>query len=297
MKAGSKTGFVPMADFTLSISGYGTRRLGMAKIAQRFALIAGLIGSLAAPPAVARELVSNDWQFQVTPYLWTLALKGDVTVKGVKASPSVTFREILDNLNYALMAVADARKGRIGVFVNGVYADLEDTDNDVGPGLRVRAEAQAAIAGAGAYYRLGPWNLDAEAGASGPKVVVDPYVGARYTYLNAELKFRRIGRQIGADKHWVDPIVGVRTLWELTPKWNINVLGDVGGFGVSGKSDFSWQAAGLMGYRFGLFGDDDANVLAGYRALYQNYRDGNGRDEFQWDMTLHGPVLGLAITF
>lgn len=294
MKAGSKSGFVAMADFTLSISGYGTRWLEMAR---RFALLACLCGACCTGPATAAELVSEEWQFQVTPYLWGVYMSGDVTVKGVKTSPSVTFSEILDDLDFAFMAEADARKGRIGVFVNAVYADVADTNDDVGPGLRVRAEGEMAVAGAGAYYRLGPWNLDAEAGATGPKVVVDPYVGARYTYLDAELKFRRIGRQISADKHWVDPIVGVRTLWELTPNWNINVLGDVGGFGLSGNSDFSWQAAGLIGYRFGLFGDDDANVVAGYRALFQKYKDGNGRDEFKWDMTLHGPMLGLAITF
>ena len=50
-------------------------------------------------------------------------------------------------------------------------------------------------------------------------------------------------------------------------------------------------------YSFGLFGTDNANVLADYRALSQDYKDGNGRNEFKWDMTLHGPVLGLAINF
>jgi hypothetical protein len=103
------------------------------------------------------------------------------------------------------------------------------------------------------------------------------------------------GPQVDADKHWVDPVVGIRTLWELTPKWTVTALGDIGGFGAG--SEFSWQAAGLVGYRFGLLGDDNAKVLAGCRALYQDYKSGSGRNEFKWDMTLHGPVLGLAIGF
>lgn len=53
----------------------------------------------------------------------------------------------------------------------------------------------------------------------------------------------------------------------------------------------------MAGYRFGLFGDDNARFLAGYRALYQNYKSGSGSNEFKWDMTLHGPMLGLAIDF
>jgi hypothetical protein len=53
----------------------------------------------------------------------------------------------------------------------------------------------------------------------------------------------------------------------------------------------------LIGYQFNFFGEDNARVFAGYRALYQDYTDSSGTDKFQWDMTLHGPILGLAITF
>ncbi|MDF1586806.1 hypothetical protein [Marinimicrococcus flavescens] len=255
-------------------------------------------GACHAAPAGAAELLSEDWQFNLTPYLWALSIEGDVTVKGVEASPSVSFNDILDNLNYAIMLEGDARKERIGLFANVIYADLGDSGTvGPGPGLSIKADAKMTIAGAGAYYRLGPWNLDREAGASGPRLVVDPYAGIRYTYMDTDLGFRRIERDVGADKHWVDPIIGVRTLWELTPRWNVNVLGDIGGFGISGASDLSWQAVGLVGYRFGLFGSDDANLVAGYRALSQDYKDGNGRDAFKWDMILHGPVLGLAIAF
>jgi hypothetical protein len=62
-------------------------------------------------------------------------------------------------------------------------------------------------------------------------------------------------------------------------------------------SDFAWNAFGLIGYRFGLFGEDNARVLAGYRALSQDYTDGSGRNKFKWDITMHGPILGLDIGF
>lgn len=32
-------------------------------------------------------------------------------------------------------------------------------------------------------------------------------------------------------------------------------------------ADFAWSAFGLIGFRFGLFGEDNARVFAGYRAL------------------------------
>jgi hypothetical protein len=53
----------------------------------------------------------------------------------------------------------------------------------------------------------------------------------------------------------------------------------------------------LLGYRFGLFGEDNARVVGGYRAMYQDYTDGSGDNKFEWDVTLHGPILGLSIEF
>jgi hypothetical protein len=282
-------------------SGGGRGRRGGAGPAGRLALALGLVGALAAAPAGAEELVPDHWQFQLTPYLWAVAIDGDVTVKGQKSDVDMSFRDILKDLNFALFVSGEARKGRFGLLVDGVYSALE-SDED-GENVKVDATLDLAYLSAAASYRLGPFDLDAARGAAGPRLVVDPYLGGRYTYGNVDLKLKTrdplaaASRKVGGDQTWLDPIVGVRTLWQLTPDWTVTVLGDVGGFGLSGDEDFAWQAAGLIGYRFGLFAEDDARVLAGYRALHQNYRDGDGRDEFEWDMTLHGPVLGLALTF
>jgi hypothetical protein len=255
-------------------------------------VVAGLVGGWAMR-APAQDFVSDDWHFQATPYVWALSQKGDVTVKGRKTDVDVGFTDILTKLNAAVMAEAEARKGRFGWYVQGIYAKLSD-DEEVGS-IKLRGDVTTVWLGAGGFYRLGPWNLDSKAGAAGPKVVVDPYAGARYTYLDARVKIRQGGPQGQGDKHWIDPLVGLRTIWQLSPNWTVTALGDVGGFGVG--SDLAWQAAGLVGYRFGLFRDNDARFMAGYKALHQDYSDGNGTNKFEWDMTLHGPVLGLAIDF
>jgi len=262
-------------------------------------LLVGLIGSLVAPLVVARDFVSDDWQFSLTPYVWAISANGDATVKGVETDVDTSFSDVLENLNMAVMAVGEARKGRFGLFTNIIYADLES--DDTRRLLRIHTDAKALYLGVGAYYRLGPWNLSAEHGDAGPKLIVDPYVGGRYTYVDADLKLRTNGPRITGDltpsasKDWFDPIVGVRTIWQLTPKWRLIAFGDVG---VFGDSDSSWQAVGLLGYRFGMFGgDDNGQVLLGYRALHQDYSDGSGRNKFKWDGTLKGPVIGLNINF
>lgn len=50
----------------------------------------------------------------------------------------------------------------------------------------------------------------------------------------------------------------------------------------------------LVEARSGGFGRFlDATALVGYRALSQDYADGG----FRWDMTVHGPLLGLTPRF
>ena len=93
----------------------------------------------------------------------------------------------------------------------------------------------------------------------------------------------------------MDPIVGLRTAWTLGEHWSLVLAGDVGG--ISTSDQYSAEAFGLVGYRFGLFGDNNATLLAGYRVLKQKYEDGDGRSAFEWDMTIHGPIGGLKITF
>jgi hypothetical protein len=93
----------------------------------------------------------------------------------------------------------------------------------------------------------------------------------------------------------VDPLVGARAHFHLSERWSLSLEGNVGGFGVG--SDFAWHASGAIGYRFSLFGEDNARLLGGYRALSQDYETGSGDDKFEWDVTLHGPIVGLAIAF
>lgn len=51
------------------------------------------------------------------------------------------------------------------------------------------------------------------------------------------------------------------------------------------------------GCRFSLLGKDNAQFLFGYRALYQDYKKGSGSGLFEFDATMHGPIVGLSIGF
>jgi hypothetical protein len=266
----------------------------MKTICRFLAATFGLIGYLAAGPVIADSPVSDELEVKATPYMWFLQLDGNATVKGQKGDVDVSFQDIWDNLNIGVMFEGEVRKGRIGIYGNIIYADLEST-NDVS-GTEIKGEATTVWAGAGAYYRLGPWNLDALGSSGGsPQLIVDPYAGVRYTYLDLHLDVKGGGPDQSGDQDWVDPIIGFRTIWEFDPRWTFTTLGDLGGFGVG--SDFTWQAAGFIGYNFSIFQASDSRLLLGYRALSQDYKNGSGDDKFEWDVIAHGPMAGLAITF
>ena len=246
---------------------------------------------------------ADQWKLSVAPYVWATALKGDAGVAGTEAEVDASFGDILDNLNGALMLSVELRKGRFGLLSDSVLANLEDDGAAAQDRLKVDASASMLIQSLAGAYRVGTWQLADLARAGSLAVTVDPYAGARYTYLDTELKGRLdlpvLGvdakRTVEGDKHWVDPIVGLRTTWTLGERWSLVATGDVGG--ISANSQYSAEAIGLVGYRFGLFGEGNANLLAGYRVLKQKYEDGDGRSAFLWDMTIHGPIVGLKITF
>ena len=220
-----------------------------------------------------------------------------------EADVDASFSDILDDLNYAVMLELELRKGRFGLVSDTIYAELEDDGATAEDRLRIKATANMLIQGLAGTYRLGTWQLADFAQAGPLAVTVDPYAGIRYTYLDTELKGRLDLPDLGvdaqrtteADQHWVDPIVGLRTAWTLGERFSLILAGDVGG--TSTNSQYSAQGVGLIGYRFGLFGQDNANLVVGYRALHQKYQDGDGRSRFDWDVTLHGPIAGLDITF
>ena len=90
---------------------------------------------------------------------------------------------------------------------------------------------------------------------------------------------------------WLDPFVGLRWRWSFTDQLQLSVRGDVGGFGVG--SDFAWKAAALLYWQpFKHVG-----FMGGYQGLYQDYEDGSGRDYFKYDVTMHGPILGINFTW
>lgn len=253
--------------------------MGKRIFASLAALLAGAGSALAADVVVPEP--ESGWTFAVEPYFWAAALDGTIGQFGLPdVQVDATFDDILRNLKFGVMGLAEARNGNFGLFGDVMYVDLSANDNV--EARRIDADVEVTsqtfttlLAG---EYRL----IDAEGGS------LDLLAGGRLWWVATDIDISGDLNISGSDSAtWVDPMVGLKGRVYLTPEFFVGAWGMVGGFGVS--SDFAWDALGSIGYRI----SDSISLVAGYRALGVDYE----RNDFTFDVIEHGPILGAAFTF
>jgi len=253
-----------------------------------------MAATLGAPvPALAQQAegaaatVGNGWVVTVAPYLWATSMDGHAAVAGTKADVDVPFSDILKDLSFGAMMLVDVEKDRLGIGVNGLYARVSP-DSDVG-GIKFDATSDTVQLGVAPYYRLVEWTYRTSSSGQPLRLVVAPEAGFRFTYLRTEIEVRG-GPTANQSESWVEPLVGSRIRLDLADRWVLAGEGNVGGFGVG--SDLAWNVQAFLGYRTSVFGRETTLAL-GYRALHQDY----DHNDYEWDVTMHGPVLGAALRF
>jgi hypothetical protein len=265
------------------------------------------------PPVVATQVsMPPSWSYRVTPYGWLTALDGTQTVRGRSVKVNASFADIVEKSDtlVGLMGNFEARNGPFALYGDLVWSSIGFERNDVrtrspAPGITttvgraLNLDIQMAIAEVGAAYEV------ARFGA----LAFDALAGARYWYQEADLSFE-VDRTIGigdlelvggrafarsGSVDWLDPVIGARVRYAVAPGHELWLRGDIGGFGVG--SDFSWQAIGAYGFEFSTYQGITFSGVIGYRALYVDYVQGEGRQRYEFDMLQHGPVLGVSARF
>ena len=239
-------------------------------------IIVLMIG-LVCPLAYGEDYKSNDnWEFSLAPmYLWAVSIDGDMTVKGNKVDMDVPFSDIFDNLEGAVtFHFEGVHRQRWGFFSDLNYISLSPDDGDID------IDYTQILFEFGGLYR---YTRGAHA--------FDGLAGLRYSSMEAELDFPGPLPNIDQSVDYTDPFFGMRWQWQMAEKWGLRLRGDIGGFGIG--SDFTWNLDGLVNFKPWKH----VAFVGGYRALYQDYSKGSGSNEFEFDATMHGPILGLNITW
>jgi hypothetical protein len=254
-----------------------------------------LIFTVSTPSVASEENLQkeNGWEFHAAPYLWAISMEGDVTINGRKSEVDTSFSEIWKELNIAGMVDLEWSKGKWGIVGDVNYSDLGKEKNL--NGIIIEPSIKLLMLSAGVSYQLGKWRPSGDAGKDQPTVTFSGLLGGRYTYLDIDVDIKGFQNASG-NEGWLDPLIGARVTFDLSDRWELNFQGNMGGFGVG--SDFTWDAQGDIGYLLDLFGKkNNGRFVVGYRALYQDYSNGSGNNEFKWDNTLYGPIIGLVIKF
>jgi opacity protein-like surface antigen len=244
------------------------------------ALVVALTALLGASTAARAQ----DWQFELTPYLWISGVDGDV---GVRRSPTISvsadFADILENLDLGAFAVFDARKGPWLFSLSLAYAKTSQDGDTPGPAFsRIDVESRTAVITPEVGYRV----------FGEETTFLYVFAGARIWVADAELKLTSGGavqtQRFSDTVAWADPVVGARFRAPLVGNLFASLIGDVGGFGLA--SDFTWQAFAGLGYQF----TDRWALRVGYRAVGVDYENDDG---FRLDVIVHGPLIGLSFRF
>ena len=228
------------------------------------------------------QAVDDDkWQFQFSPYFWLASLHGTGGVGNRTVQVDESFGDIFSTLDFALMGVFEARKGRWLMLTDMEYVAISDDKATPGPFFsNVEAEFKVFIFDPEVGYRV---FSNPDKGQS-----VDVLGGIRVWRVSTQLNFGAgilPAQQLQGSRTWVDGVAGIRGKAALSEKVFVTGKFDLGG----GGSNFTWQLFAGGGYNV----KPNIALIFGYRVLDVNYN----KDNFIYDMNQRGPILGMGFKF
>lgn len=225
----------------------------------------------------------DDWQYSATIYLWGAGIQGE-TPSG--AEVDVGFDTLISNVNMAFMGAFEARRNQWSFGADLVHLNVGANDGGTVPlrrasGATTDLDVAAGVETKGWVINLaGAYNL-----VDTDKARLDVLAGARYLDLRLDFSLALaspglfgVARDFSASQTSWDAIVGVKGRLNLGGPWHLPYYLDLG----TGQSDFTWQAAGGVGYSFG---QGEVSLL--YRHASWDFGSGESLD----NISFSGPLL------
>lgn len=244
-----------------------------------FALIAlGVLAPAAAAQTQAQPVADTEnWSFEVVPYFWGASLDGTIAAGALPAAEvDASFGELLENLDFAAAMFFTARKGSWSLLADISYVGLEIEKQVAASTVTNESELYwTSIAGG---YRV----------ETGTATQLDVFAGARYYAVDNEISSS--GGVTGTRSNledWVDPIVGILLVHPVCPEATVELLADVGGFGVG--SDLTYEIMPSVSYAL----NESLALRAGFRWMDVDFED----SDFEFDTTQAGFLFGLGFRF
>ena len=245
-------------------------------------------------PSYGRRPCKRGWEFHLAIPIWIPGVTGSMAEGGVEIEADPDTDAILnemfdtsDDLKFGFLGAVVARKNRWTIALDGFGVRL-------GSGVNFRLTDDTVVDGtifaliARATVRYEVLRRPVRLPRCGRGCLsLDAFAGARFYRAGFDMNLPE-GVKLKAEENWLDPIVGVVATADLSRKWSIQLEGDVGGFGVG--SDIAWWIILAAEWRFAR----RWTLLFGYGIADVTYGD---VQDFAWNLTLNGPILGIKFSF
>jgi hypothetical protein len=234
-------------------------------------------------PAAESAPADDAWQYSLTIPLWISSLDSIVEVRGVEASSHVSFADTLEDLELGLLAAGEARKGKLALTTTLIW-------------MRVSDEKSVQLSGA--TLPLPPIDTEVQLDMvltsradEARRVRFEVRGGVRYWFLGTDIDasfeppppLPAFKREFDGDERFADLIIGGRVRVDLSDHVALVAAGDYGGFHISSKSTWAWNAH--LVWEIG----EKWRLLGGYRML-EVQRD-------RANVQLMGPIIGAMREF
>ncbi len=288
----------PIVDSSAQAAGAGDRAALATPTARRPAGVDYSTDLEAAAPDVGEPEDGGNWRHVVSLYAWVPNYKGGQRIGGIDVEPALTRSDVLNNTDISFSGRYEIRAPRSdwSFWMDVFWAQLGDDDSADTAIDRVDADIEARMAFVEAAAVMRYWQsetlvrvLDREL----PSASIDFYGGARYARLRTKvaLQAKAVGAKFKYDEteDWIDPMIGSRVGYSLTPRMWLIVRGDIGGFDVG--SHRAWLLRGTLQYVI----TERMAIGAGWQVMDLDYNDGSRG--FKADVRMGGPFAMLSYEF
>jgi hypothetical protein len=269
-------------------------------------------------------IYKKGWQFIVAPYLWVpgahinLARQGRFSGNTYVDVPWYNIVPLLFSQAIGGMCRVEIWKGRWGIFSDTVFIYLSDSlsgggskEISVNPGpVRINLTGHLKVwtrilwQDVGARFLVG--SVPLKAGKPLPVLSCELLGGLRYAYYNQDTRLGVNATLTGPQGElvspggtftdslivsMVEPLLGLRLGFWFTPRLNLLLRGDCGGFGIVAYKSVDSVLEALVGYKV----HEHIRLYAGYRARY--FAVNNDAKALAAHGWFHGPTLGAAFNF
>ena len=227
---------------------------------------------------------------RVSVYGFAAGIDGNLGLGPHQVSPRITFSEVWNDLDSAIMAHIDYKYKKLGVyydFQNVKTSSVEHAQIQLAPTLTLPVQADVRTklrrSNLGAYYTA----YETTGLSQKHKLKIEPTIGIHYTKAQASLYVHSDALpyefNIQKSTSWYEPFIGSRVTYQFNPKLSVFGQADFGTQKSQDLQAYATYQTAIKSY--------PTHLIAGYRYINQKHE----QNDFSWHIKEHGPVLGLSV--